>query len=281
MSNTFSVIVLLYNNSNYIWQCLDSILIQEYQEIEIIVVDDGSKVFPKNEIDQYIRDHQKQNIVSFTVYQNECNFGTVKSANGAIGKSHGAFIKLLAADDALYDQHSLSCAAKALTESPCGIITSNVMRCDKDLVPAGKYRNGLPERLNDLSPFQVFRILCLHNEIVAGGVFFSRTFFEKYGFFDETYRLLEDWPTWLRVTREGCRFAYSPFWGVKYRFNSGVGTSINPYYMQDKRLAFEKIIKPAKKEIGWYWYLKARLAFFLINSPFVRKTYGFFFRGGN
>ena len=77
------------------------------------------------------------------VYQNERNYGTVKSANGAIRKTSGNFVKLLAADDALYDECSLSYAAEALLKSSSGIITGDVMRCDENLKPVAKYRNNL------------------------------------------------------------------------------------------------------------------------------------------
>lgn len=280
MTDIFSVIVLVYNNSEYLRGCLESILIQEYPQIEIVVVDDGSKLFNRDGIISYLEKNKKENLINYIVYQNEKNLGTVKSANGAIKKANGEYIKLLAADDALYDEHSLSNAAKALQRSPSGIITGDVMRCDADLKPISKYRNNLPEALNTLKPIDVFRRLCVHNDIVAGGVFFSKGFFEQYGLFDESYRLMEDWPTWLKATRQGCRFCYSPFFAIRYRSNGGIGTSINPVYMADKQHALESIIIPAKKEIGMNWYLMARLSYMAINSQFVRRLYGILFRNG-
>lgn len=280
MTDTFSVVVLLYNNSEFLNVCLDSILAQDYPSVEIIVVDDGSKSFDSESIVSYLEINKKANIVNYIVYQNEKNYGTVKSANGAIRKASGNFLKLLAADDALYDECSLSNAANALQKSSSGIITGDVMRCDEDLKPVAKYRNNLPEALNDLEPLDVFKRLCVHNDIVAGGVFFSKHFFEIYGYFDESYRLMEDWPTWLKATHKGCRFLYFPFFAIRYRSNGGIGTSVNPIYLADKKRALDTIIIPAKKDIGMRWYLKARLSFFMINSPFVRKVYGFIFRKG-
>ena len=280
MTETFSVVVLLYNNSEYLNECLDSIIAQDYPSIEIIVADDGSKSFEREHIISYLGSKKKENLINYIVYQNEKNYGTVKSANGAIRKASGKYIKLLAADDALYDEYSLTYAAKALQKSPSGVITGDVMRCDENLKPIAKYRNKLPEALNDLEPLDVFRRLCVHNDIVAGGVFFSRDFFESYGYFDESFRLMEDWPTWLKATQHGCRFLYSPFFAIRYRSNGGIGTSFNPIYMADKKRALDTIIIPAKKDIGIRWYIKARLSFLMINSPFVRKVYGFIFRKG-
>ena len=143
MNELFSVIILLYNNSEFLAECLDSVLIQDYSDIEIIVVDDGSKTFDKAGIESYIREHKKENIRNVIVYRNECNFGTVKSANGAIRKASGKYLKLLAGDDALYDSESLSHAAAALRVCPCGIISGDVMKCDQDMNPVGRYHKNL------------------------------------------------------------------------------------------------------------------------------------------
>lgn len=280
MTDVFSIVVLLYNNSEFINECLDSIFVQDYPNLEIIVVDDGSKSFDREGIISYLESNKKAQLVNYIVYQNEENYGTVKSANGAIRKASGKYIKLLAADDALYDGRSLTYAAEALRKSPSGIITGDVMRCDEHLKPIAKYRNNLPAVLNDLEPLDVFKRLCVHNDIVAGGVFFSKSFFENYGYFDESYRLLEDWPTWLKATQQGCRFSYSPFFAIRYRSNGGIGTSVNPVYMADKKHALDTIIIPAKNDIGLSWYFKARLSFLIINSSFIRKVYGFIFRKG-
>ncbi len=280
MKDLFSVVVLIYNNSEYLNQCLESVLIQDYASIELIIVDDCSRSFNRDDIVSYLESNKKENLVNYVVYQNEKNFGTVKSANGAIKKASGRFIKLLAADDALYDWKSLSHAAEALLASPDGIIAGDVMRCDAHLEPIAEYHKNLLDNLNHLKPFEVFRLLCIHNDIVAGGVFFTKSFFEKYGYFDESYRLLEDWPTWLTVTKKGCRILHSPFYAVRYRSNGGVGTSVNPMYMADKQRVLTNIIIPAKREIGYFWYAKARISFMLINSSFVRTAYGAIFRKG-
>ena len=40
--------------------------------------------------------------------------------------------------------------------------------------------------------------------------------FEKYGLFDERFRLLEDWPKWLEITSIGLKPVYSDFIAAKW-----------------------------------------------------------------
>lgn len=274
----FSVIVVCYNNEEYIKRCIDSILEQEYPAIELVVADDYSENFEVSEIEKYIQSHKRGNIVSSCVYQNNENLGTVKNINCAIGKSRGEYIKIIAADDALFNERVLSQAKNALDNSPNGIITSDVLKCDTHLENPKRYQNLLQKYINNFSPEEVFSKLCIHNGIISGGVFFKKAFFDTFGLFDEAYRLLEDWPMWLRVTRAGCRIVYKPFYSVLYRANMGIGTGTNPVYMTDKKRVLLTEIIPARKEIGHINYLKARFSFSLLNSLTVRRLYAFVFR---
>ncbi len=276
----FSVVVLCYNNQQYLPVCLDSILSQNYPSIEIIVADDGSAEFDVQKHIDYINTSNKGNIVNLCVYQNEKNLGTVLNVNTALKKATGRYIKIIAADDALFDENALKNAASALNESPCGIISANVAKCDSELNNPSKPFNRLGERLNFCPPEKIFKKLCIHNDIAAGGVFFDLRFFEKYGYFNESYRLLEDWPTWLAVTKEGCKIAYAPFSAIKYRSDGGIGTGTNPLYMADKTRVMNEIIKPSKGELGIIYYIGARLSFMFINSKLIRKTYSILFRKG-
>lgn len=278
MEELFTVISFCYNNSQYLTCNLESVFAQDYDNIELIVVDDHSITFDLHFIESYIQKHMHHNIRKFTVYQNPENYGTVKSLNRALKQSTGKYIKLLAADDALYDEYVLSRAAESLQNNPCGFIVSNVMKCDSDLKQIGLYKKKLQTKINNLTPEKCFAELCIRNDIVAGGVFFSRLFFNKYGLFDEEYRLLEDWPTWLKVTQLGGKPTYEQFYSLKYRANCGIGASVNHYYLDDRKKVYRNIIFPSRSRIGYRYYHLARLSSYFTTSVFVRKIYATLFR---
>ena len=53
-----SVIIPVYNVENYIERCLDSVVNQTLQDIEIIVVNDGSTDSSKEKIESYNRSNR-------------------------------------------------------------------------------------------------------------------------------------------------------------------------------------------------------------------------------
>lgn len=280
MNALFTVIVLSYNNSQYLEGCLDSIFIQTHPNIEIIIADDCSREFDADKYKSYCNQNRRSNIKNVLVICNETNLGTVKNLNNAIRHAHGSYFKLIGADDELANANTLAEAARYLADSPYGIITSNVVKCDSEMKVIGLYPNILQKHLNCMTARECFIRLCIHNDIIAGGIFLSRSFFDTFGYFDERYKLLEDWPMWLRITYRGAKIQYHPFSAIKYRSDVGYGTSINPIYMQDKREVFANEIRSRKEEIGILNYIIAWLAFSFINSMFVRKTYGLIKRRG-
>ena len=280
MSGLFTVVVLSYNNSKYLEECLDSILMQSYPEIEIIIADDCSKEFDADKYKAYCEQNGRKNIKKVNIIRNETNLGTVKNVNNALRQANGIYFKLIGEDDELADENSLYEAARNLKASPYGIITSNVIKCDSEMKVIRLYPNRLQKDLNSMTARECYIRLCIHNDIIAGGVFFSKSFLETYGYFDERYKLLEDWPMWLRVAHAGAKIVYCPFNAIKYRSDVGFGTSINPIYMKDKREVFANEIEAYKNEIGTLNYLKAKLSFAFVNSTTVRKTYGLIKRRG-
>ena len=104
----FTVIILSYNNLQYIEECLQSVLNQDYKYIEIIVSDDCSDNFDMIKIEKYINDNKKDNIVNFIINRNEKNLGIVRNLNKAIKLSTGDYFMNLACDDKIYDKNVIS-----------------------------------------------------------------------------------------------------------------------------------------------------------------------------
>ncbi|PIB36607.1 hypothetical protein BFP72_14955 [Reichenbachiella sp. 5M10] len=92
MKPLISIIVPAYNASRYIKQCLNSLLVQTYDNIEILVADDGSIDNTKSLINQYSDTRVKK-------YHNTTNLGVVATRNKLISLASGDYIVLQDSDD--------------------------------------------------------------------------------------------------------------------------------------------------------------------------------------
>lgn len=88
-----SVIIPVYNASKYLHQCFDSIIKQEYQDYEIILVDDGSKDDSPEICQRFALAHPQ-----FSYHRQE-NQGPAAARNLGMKLAHGEYICFIDADD--------------------------------------------------------------------------------------------------------------------------------------------------------------------------------------
>jgi len=94
MVDLVSIIIPVYNSEKYIGKCLDSVLKQTYQNIEIIVVNDGSK---DNSL-EILKKYERENLNKITVVDQE-NKGVAITRNESILKANGKYIMFIDNDD--------------------------------------------------------------------------------------------------------------------------------------------------------------------------------------
>lgn len=87
-----SVIVPVYNKEKYLKKCLDSIVNQTYQNLEVIIVNDGSKDDSKAVCENYLSDTRVQLI-------NTENRGAPSARNTGLDLATGDYISFVDADD--------------------------------------------------------------------------------------------------------------------------------------------------------------------------------------
>jgi glycosyltransferase involved in cell wall biosynthesis len=95
MSPLVSVAVVTYNQRPFLAECLDSILAQDYPQIEIVVADDGSTDGTADLLRQYERDHPGK----FVVCLSPENRGVTPNHNVALGACSGDYIAWIGGDD--------------------------------------------------------------------------------------------------------------------------------------------------------------------------------------
>ena len=88
-----SIIVPEYNVENYISECLESVLAQTYENLEIIIVDDGSTDNTYKILSEFAH---KENRVKLFHQENK---GVVAARAKGVSESHGSLIGFVDADD--------------------------------------------------------------------------------------------------------------------------------------------------------------------------------------
>lgn len=94
MSDLVSVIMPAYNSSEYISDAIESVLAQNYQEFELIIVDDCSSDNTLHIVNQFADKDDRVRL-----YELDKNSGAAIARNLAIEKANGRYIAFLDSDD--------------------------------------------------------------------------------------------------------------------------------------------------------------------------------------
>ena len=139
-----SIITPVYNCEKYVERCINSLINQTYENIEIIMVDDGSK----DKSAQIIKECQKKSDKIIYIYQD--NSGPGVARNRAIKEAGGKYILFVDADDYIsedYIKHLVETAEKnnsELTIAGYTMVYENGKK-EKKVVPEFYERNKAEE----------------------------------------------------------------------------------------------------------------------------------------
>ena len=114
-NNLVSVLIPAYNHENYIQETIESIINQTYSNIELIILDDGSKDKTWEKILELKQKCEKHFVkIYFETKQNE---GTCLTLNKLLELSSGEFVYIIASDD-LAKPQAIEKEVKFLQDNP-------------------------------------------------------------------------------------------------------------------------------------------------------------------
>ncbi|KXK14864.1 MAG: glycosyl transferase family protein [Chloroflexi bacterium OLB14] len=181
-----SVIIPCYNHGEYLEEAVESILAQTWQNLEIIVVNDGSSDERTNQILKSFH-KEKTRIIHL-----EHNAGLPAARNAGIAQARGKYICCLDADDKLQETY----IEKAITLMEINAGISFVWAWTKVF--------GAEDRVWQAPQFDLQKIL--YYNLTNPPAVFRKSAWEKSGGFDESMRDgFEDWEFWIRMSGHGFR----------------------------------------------------------------------------
>lgn len=193
-----SIVIPLYNGSNYVSQAIDCALAQTYQNVEIIVVNDGSTDGGAGR-DICLSYGDKIR------YMEKENGGCASALNYGIEQAKGEFISWLSHDD-LYDKQKvetqIKCYEKYNLDSRTTLISNPGRLIDQDgnnIYHPKLAKNGL------LDSVAMFRELLFYAGFNGCGLLIPRCWFEKGLYFREDMRFVLDWNLWQKFAVSGAQ----------------------------------------------------------------------------
>jgi glycosyltransferase involved in cell wall biosynthesis len=203
-----TLVTPVYNQENYISATIESVLGQDYPNLEYIVLDDGSTDGTCTQIQKY---------ATRCVCDRHENVGQALTLNRGWARSKGEYIGYLSADDILLPD-AISLLAKALDENPDVVVVYG----DYDLMDSSGQTTE-HQRSNDFSLAEMTEHLICHPGV---GVLFRRAVFEQTGGWNPKLRKIPDFEFWLRASQFG-PFLRVPRTIGQYRVHEE-STSIRP-----------------------------------------------------
>lgn len=95
MKGCISVIIPVYNVADYLQECLDSVITQNYTDLEIILIDDGSTDASGKICDEYARKDKRIQVI------HQKNSGAAAAKNAGLRTASGEFLSFVDSDDYL------------------------------------------------------------------------------------------------------------------------------------------------------------------------------------
>lgn len=274
-----SVIILTFNNKQLIRLSFDSIFKQDYPDLEVIVVDNGSNDGTATFI--------KENYPGAILLENKKNLGACKARNQAIEASHGKWILTLDSDVVLGEDFlkKIMSFVKGQGDS-IGMFQPKILKMDKKTIySCGIYLSGL-KRFYDIGKGKIDNGEFNASRYIFGAcsaaALYKRDMLEEIkedtGYFDERFFfLVEDVDLSWRVERRGWKTLYCPE-AICYHSGNSSNTSKkirqylcfrNRYYSIIKNERFEKI---ALNFFLLSIYDSFRLLYLLFNNPYTLKA---------
>lgn len=240
-----STLVPCYNHEDFITDTIESIWKQNIDNMEIIVIDDGSK----DNSYEVLKRLQASSSVPMHIFTQE-NAGLVKTLNRCLAKAKGKYISLIGSDDQ-YFPNVFSTLLEALEKDDgLKVIYANAREFKGDVLFEKMHQKQAIDLLA-LSPEEVEKKLRseVPRPLLTQCAIFEKTLLDGIHGWDERL-MLDDWPLNIEIFHYLAQHKYKHSFLdinlVKYRFHD---TNIHKDFYKMYLMIEEVILKYADKDI--------------------------------
>ena len=259
-----SVVIPCYNHAQYVQDCIQSVINQTYKNIELIIIDDGSKDNSIEKIEEMLSVCEER----FTRFEfrYRANRGLSATLNEALEWCHGKYFSAIASDDMLLPEKLMVQVPILEADDACKGVFGNMIlindqneKCGEIIKKEKKYFFKDLFRYTEYlpAPTQILRLKDIQD--VNG-------FNEKF--------IIEDWYIYLKILENGGYCIHLNYTFTKYRLHED-NLSKKKNIMIIGKLQIADYFKSHEREYNQLLveiYLFAIINMFFFNPIMVLKT---------
>ena len=256
-----TIVIPVYNGEKYVREAIDSALKQTYKNIEILVINDGSK----DKSDSVIKEYGDK-----IRYISKENGGVSTVLNLAIKEMKGEFFSWLSHDDRYYPE-KIETEVNFLIDSQL-LGKKVILYSDYDLID--EKSKILSVAIKDHNMLEEKEEYALLRGTVNGiTLLIPKMAFDDCGNFDENLRCAQDYDLWYRMMKKGYHYKHIPKVLASTRIHKKQVTNTNPKVVTEGNQFWIRMIddiplnKKEKLEGSEYSYYY-EMAEFLKSTPY-------------
>ncbi|MDH0900959.1 glycosyltransferase [Comamonas aquatica] len=267
----FAVVVIAFNSEETIISTLESIKKQtvDKKKIHLIIADDASKDGTILVVEKWLEEY-KDVFGRVTFIKSEINCGVSGNFNKGVRASREEWIKTIAADDILHED-CLRVNKNFLDVSGGEICFSPVMVFHERVGDSKEvfFKSSFFEK----NAYEQNKILIKKNFVYAPSLFVSRRLLLSFGIADERFPMIEDYPLWFKLTKNGVHLKAHKTPLVYYRVNEslslGKNRIANTKFLDSFFYFRRKVVWPELKEFSFLYKYNDVLTHFALKTAVI------------
>jgi glycosyl transferase family 2 len=177
-----TIVTPSYNQGKFIRATIESVLSQDYPQLEYIIMDGGST----DETASVVKDY-----ASRLIFISEKDRGQSHAINKGFRMARGGIVAWLNSDD-LFLPGAVRAAVDGFARNPCaGAVYGEGYRIDRD--------GNIIERFPHTEPMNLWKLIHLSDFILQQTVFFRKSVLDEVEYLDETLHYTMDWDLFIRI----------------------------------------------------------------------------------